>query len=102
LKLLLCKTYGVAKKLDLIAVKVLDARGSGSFANVVASLDYITKSHQSRPNARSVANLSIGGSPSITLDSAVENSIAAGVNYAVAAGGSLAIKVLLALQLRSP
>jgi len=84
------KTYGVAKNVALVAVKVLDAGGSGSFANVIAGVDYITKDHQSRANARSVANLSLGGSPSPTLDSAIENSITAGVSYSVAAGGSAA------------
>jgi len=77
--------YGVAKKVDLIAVKVLDTSGSGTTAGVISGVDYVTKAHKAgtRP---SVANMSLGGSKSTALVSAVDSSIAAGVTYAVAAG----------------
>ncbi|MFI9153446.1 S8 family peptidase [Streptomyces sp. NPDC053367] len=77
-------TYGVAKRARVVAVRVLDNNGSGTTAGVVAGIDWVT-AHHSGP---SVANLSLGGGVSTALDTAVRNSIASGVTYAVAAGNS--------------
>jgi subtilisin family serine protease len=74
--------YGVAKDVSLVAVRVLDCSGSGTVSGVVAGIDYVTANHV-KP---AVANMSLGGGASTTLDAAVQNSIAAGVGYAVAAG----------------
>ncbi|TQL69574.1 subtilisin family serine protease [Nocardioides albertanoniae] len=76
-------TYGVAKSVTLVPVRVLDASGSGSTAGVIAGVNWVTSNHTSGP---AVANMSLGGGVSSTLDSAVSNSIADGVSYAVAAG----------------
>ncbi|MFW6690915.1 S8 family peptidase [Streptomyces sp. MAR4 CNX-425] len=75
-------TYGVAKEADLVAVRVLNCNGSGSTAGVVDGIDWVT----ANANGPSVANMSLGGGASATLDDAVERSIDAGVTYAVAAG----------------
>ncbi|WP_030864630.1 S8 family peptidase [Streptomyces sp. NRRL S-37] len=77
-------TYGVAKKAKIVAVRVLDDNGSGTTAGVIAGIDWVTANH----SGPSVANLSLGGGASTTLDTAVRNSIASGVTYAVAAGNS--------------
>ncbi|MFE6177557.1 S8 family peptidase [Streptomyces sp. NPDC056464] len=77
-------TYGVAKKAKIVAVRVLDNAGSGTTAGVIAGIDWVTNNH----SGPSVANLSLGGGASSTLDTAVRNSIASGVTYAVAAGNS--------------
>jgi len=79
--------YGLAKKATLVAVKVLNSAGSGSWAGVVAGVDYVTREHARRAG-RSVANMSLGGGATPTLDTAVEQSIAAGVHHVVAAGNS--------------
>ncbi|WP_030227875.1 S8 family peptidase [Streptomyces sp. NRRL WC-3626] len=79
-------TYGVAKKAKIVAVRVLDNNGSGTTAGVIAGIDWVTENH----SGPSVANLSLGGGASTTLDTAVRNSIASGVTYAVAAGNSSA------------
>ncbi|CQR60690.1 S8 family peptidase [Streptomyces leeuwenhoekii] len=79
-------TYGVAKKAKIVAVRVLDNNGSGTTAGVIAGIDWVTKNH----SGPSVANMSLGGGVSSTLDTAVRNSIASGVTYAVAAGNSSA------------
>jgi subtilisin family serine protease len=76
------KTYGVAKSVTLVAVRVLDCNGSGTTSGVIAGVDWVTSHHVSP----SVANMSLGGGASTTLDNAVKNSIARGVTYAVAAG----------------
>lgn len=75
-------TYGVAKSVALVAVRVLDCAGSGSNSGVIAGVDWVTANHVSP----AVANMSLGGGASTALDNAVANSIASGVTYGVAAG----------------
>jgi len=75
-------TYGVAKKVTLVAVKVLNCQGSGSNAGVIAGINYVA-TNAPKP---SVANMSLGGSKSTALDSAVTNAIKAGVTFVVAGG----------------
>ena len=77
-------TYGVAKQVTLHAVRVLGCNGSGSTSGVIAGVDWVTQNHV-KP---AVANMSLGGGVSTTLDQAVANSIAAGVSFAIAAGNS--------------
>jgi aqualysin 1 len=77
-------TYGVAKGVDLVAVRVLDCAGSGTIAGVVAGIDWVTADHET--SAPAVANMSLGGGASTALDDAVVNSITDGVTYALAAG----------------
>ncbi|MBA3745636.1 MAG: S8 family peptidase, partial [Sporichthya sp.] len=78
-------TYGVAKQVTLIPVRVLDCSGSGSNSGVIAGVDWVTNRVKS-VGGPSVANMSLGGSASSAVDSAVVNSINAGVSYAVAGG----------------
>ncbi|MEJ7790774.1 MAG: S8 family peptidase [Gaiellaceae bacterium] len=77
-------TYGVAKGVTLVGVRVLDCAGSGSTSGVIAGIDWVTENHAA--GAPAVANMSLGGGASSSLDSAVQNSIRDGVSYAVAAG----------------
>jgi len=79
--------WGVAKKTTLIAIKVLDNSGSGSWAGVISGIGQTTQFYQTRKNP-SVANMSLGGGISTATDDAVRASIRAGVSYAVAAGNS--------------
>ncbi|MET9843635.1 S8 family peptidase [Streptomyces ossamyceticus] len=79
-------TYGIAKQAKIVAVRVLNNSGSGTTAGVVAGIDWVTANH----SGPSVANMSLGGGASAALDTAVRNSIASGVTYAVAAGNSSA------------
>ena len=77
-------TYGVAKNVNLIAVRVLQCSGSGTNAGVIAGVDWVTAHHAA--GAPAVANMSLGGGASTALDTAINNSIADGVTYVVAAG----------------
>jgi subtilisin family serine protease len=77
-------TYGVAKGVRLVAVRVLDCSGSGTTSGVVAGIDWVTGNHATP----AVANMSLGGGASTSLDDAVRRSISAGVTYAIAAGNS--------------
>jgi subtilisin family serine protease len=77
-------TYGVAKVVRLHAVRVLDCTGSGLISQVIAGVNWVT-SHRIKP---AVANMSLGGGFSQALNTAVANSIKAGVSYTIAAGNS--------------
>ncbi|HET7689643.1 MAG TPA: S8 family serine peptidase [Nocardioidaceae bacterium] len=77
-------TYGVAKSVTLRPVRVLNCQGSGTNTGVIAGVDWVTGNHAA--GAPAVANMSLGGGVSSALDTAVNNSIADGVTYAVAAG----------------
>src|SRR5207302_4572127 len=77
-------TYGVAKQVRLVAVRVLDCQGSGTTAAVIAGIDWVTRDH--RPGAPAVANMSLGGGVSPALDRAVQHAVADGVTFVVAAG----------------
>ena len=77
-------TYGMAKGVTIVPVRVLNCLGSGTTAGVIAGVDWVTANHV-KP---AVANMSLGGPPSTSFDAAVRNSIAAGVTYVIAAGNS--------------
>lgn len=74
--------YGVAKKVKLVAVRVLDCEGSGTLSGVIEGVDWVTANAQ-KP---AVANMSLGGGYSPSLEAAVQSSINSGVTYVVAAG----------------
>jgi aqualysin 1 len=75
-------TYGVAKGARLIAVRVLDCAGHGSWSGVIAGMDWVANNHV-KP---AVANMSLGGSKSTSINDAVARMTAAGVTVVVAAG----------------
>lgn len=75
-------TWGVAKAAQLVPVRVLDCNGAGSYSGVIAGIDWMA-AQAHRP---AVANLSLGGPASATLDSAVNGAIAKGISMVVAAG----------------
>lgn len=77
-------TYGVAKEVNLYAVRVLNCDGFGSTSEVIAGVDWVTQNHR-KP---AVANMSLGGPPQPALDQAVRNSIARGVVYTLSAGNN--------------
>jgi subtilisin family serine protease len=75
-------TYGVAKQVNLRAVRVLNCAGRGSFAGIIAGINWVRANHV-KP---AVANLSLGGGFSAALNRAATNLANAGVFVAVAAG----------------
>jgi subtilisin family serine protease len=77
-------TYGVAKSVALVGVRVLNCSGSGTWSGVIAGIDWVTGDHSS--NAPAVANMSLGGGANSSVDDAVSGMIADGVATAVAAG----------------
>lgn len=79
-------TYGVAKNVSLVAVRVLNCQGSGTTSGVVAGIDWVTANHV----IPAAANMSLGGGLSATLNQAIARAVASGVTFAVAAGNSTA------------
>jgi subtilisin family serine protease/subtilisin-like proprotein convertase family protein len=76
--------YGVAKGVTLVAVRVLNAAGSGTNAQVIQGIDWVTADHAAGQPA--VANMSLGGGFDQATNDAVTASIADGVVYGLAAG----------------
>lgn len=87
------KHYGVAKRANLIAVKVLKSNGSGSMSDVLKGVEFAANQHTARKNSSdsknfkgSTANMSLGGGKSPSLDLAVNAAVKAGIHFSVAAG----------------
>lgn len=90
------KKFGVAKRAEVYAVKVLRSNGSGSMSDVIKGVEWATGSHISKVEAAkkgkhkgfkgSVANMSLGGGKSVALDMVVNAAVEAGLHFAVAAG----------------
>jgi len=79
--------YGMAKKTTLIAVKVLNCQGSGSYEGVMAGVQWTAQEAQRR-NRPSTANMSLGGGRHAGLNAAVDAAVDTGVSFAVAAGNN--------------
>lgn len=94
------RKYGVAKQANVIAVKVLGSNGSGSMSDVVGGVVWAANQAKAKADAAaaevaktgttkhkgSVANMSLGGSKSQALDTAVDKAVKSGLHFAVAAG----------------
>ena len=80
------QTFGVAKSVSLVAVRVLDCNGSTNEIQLIDALDWVIADHQAGSPA--VVNLSLGGPPSVLLDSAVQAVVDDGITVAVAAGNA--------------
>ena len=78
------ETYGVAKSVSIVALRVLDCSGWGWLSDIVRAVNWVTADHVQGDPA--VANMSLGGPPSRVLNVAVRRSIADGVVYTLAAG----------------
>lgn len=82
------RTYGVAKGVQLIAVRVSDCYGTGSISLTIKGVDWVTDQKRSNPTIPMVANMSLGGIADDSSENAVRKSIALGITYVVAAGNS--------------
>jgi cerevisin len=86
------KKYGVAKKANVYAVKVLKSNGSGTMSDVVKGVEWAATAHLEKVKKGkkgfkgSAANMSLGGGKSPALDRAVDGAVNAGIHFAVAAG----------------
>jgi subtilisin family serine protease len=81
-------TYGVAKSVKIVPVRVLGCDGSGFLSGVIAGVDWVTSQKLANPAVPMVANMSLGGSWYWPLDMSVHASIESGITYVVSAGNS--------------
>jgi len=81
------RLYGVAKGVTLIAVKVLNAQGSGSYAGIIQGVNWVTTQYTNRGRP-GIASMSLGGPQDGGMCAALQSSRNAGVIYSVAAGNS--------------
>lgn len=82
------RTFGVAKKVRLLGVRVLNCQGTGSWSDVIDGVNFVTW-HRAQPEQEGIpalANMSLGGETNRAVEAAVRNSIRAQVTYVVAAG----------------
>lgn len=82
-------TYGVAKGVALVAVRVFDCSGAGTISSVIAGIDWVTANHA----AHALVNMSLSAGTSSSLDAAVKRSITSGVTYVIAAGNGNSLGV---------
>lgn len=76
--------YGVAKKVNLKAVKVLNCQGSGTYSSILKGLEFVANNHNS--SRHTIINMSLGGPKSDILNSAVRELTGMGIHVVVAAG----------------
>ncbi|MBX3159293.1 MAG: S8 family serine peptidase [Deltaproteobacteria bacterium] len=79
-------TFGVARRVNIVPVRVLDCTNSGPLDGIIAGIDFVARN--AAPN--SVANMSLGATANAALDAAVRGLVAAGVTVVVAAGNDAA------------
>jgi len=80
-------TYGIAKNVNLVAVKVLDSQGRGTNSDVIAGINFAVEDYKNLgANAKAVANMSLGGYYSYALNLAIDAAIDSGIQFSVAAG----------------
>ncbi len=77
-------TYGLAPEATVIPVRVLDCGGSGTWSGVIAGINWTASNHTAGTPA--VANMSLGGGYSESINQAVAGAVADGITFAVAAG----------------
>jgi subtilisin family serine protease len=76
---------GVAPGARVWSVRVLDANGSGYISDIVAGVNWVT----AHASTIEVANMSLGCEcTSAAMNTAIANSVSAGVTYTIAAGNS--------------
>ena len=80
-------SYGVAPEVTIIGVRVLNCQGSGTWSGVIAGVDYVAQAAEASGKP-SVANMSLGGGFSSSVNNAVNGAVAGGVTFAVSSGNS--------------
>jgi len=75
---------GIAKSVQIVAVKVLGANGSGSLANVIAGIQWCAND----ASGPSVGSMSLGSTYNAAVNNAVAAAVASGITMVVAAGNS--------------
>ena len=87
------KTYGVAKNVNLVGVKVLNGEGSGEDSEVIAGVNWVVDYVKKNNIQRAVASMSLGGEGDAPgLNGAIAAAIKEGITFAVAAGNDSVVR----------
>lgn len=78
--------YGIAKNATVVPVRILDCTGRGTYATVIAGLDWILSPLNTNPKTQAVVNLSIGGGASTSINDAILKLTNSGITVVAAAG----------------
>lgn len=79
--------YGIAKRANLIAVKVLNCYGGGTWSRVIAAIEWVVQQHKQK-GVPSTINMSLGGEKNQAINDAVNAAVEAGISVAVPAGNN--------------
>ncbi|EJD51048.1 peptidase 1 [Auricularia subglabra TFB-10046 SS5] len=82
------KTFGVAKKANPVAVRILDKNGAATTSDAIAAVDWVVKEVATKAHVPSIINMSLRFPPSIMLDNIVNTAVKAGVHTVVSAGNA--------------
>ncbi len=77
-------TYGVAKGVTIVPIRVLGCSGSGTSSGIVTGINWAIANH--RAGAPAVLNMSVGGDANAAIDAAVQAAVDDGITVVVAAG----------------
>ncbi|MCE7006223.1 S8 family peptidase [Kibdelosporangium philippinense] len=77
-------TYGVAKNVNIVSVRVLNCQGTGQWSQIISGIDWVAQNGK-KPG---ILNMSLGGSGQSSVDDAVRRAVQAGFVNAVAAGNN--------------
>ncbi|CAG8570544.1 9377_t:CDS:2, partial [Acaulospora morrowiae] len=80
------KTYGVAKKCNIIGIKVMNASGMGTTSVIISGLSFIASAHSKSSNKNTVVNMSLRSGLNTALNAAVSSLTSIGIHVIVAAG----------------
>jgi subtilisin family serine protease len=87
------KTFGIAKKAEIRAVKVLGENGQGTNSDVIAGVDWVARDAKGK-SGKAVANMSLGGAFSQAVNRAVEAAIESGVTFCVAVSSPFPSRII--------
>lgn len=82
------KTFGVAKKVNLIEVKALNSKGQGNLTTVISAIEFAVNHCKNSGRKGCVANLSLGSMRNSVINQAVKAAHEAGLVVVAAAGNS--------------
>ena len=78
------KNWGVAKRVNLVSVRVLECDGRGAISDIISGINWVTEN----ADGPSVVNMSLGSGRSTAMDNAIRNSIEKGISYVTSAGNT--------------
>jgi len=83
-------TYGIARNARIVPVKVLGRTGGGTWAGVIAGINWCANDYNQPMKIPSIGSMSLGGGRENSVNAAVEAAIAIGLQFSIAAGNSRA------------